>query len=82
MSRRDHVRPAVTGCVAGLVAVSLASLTEMPEAIADHGRKPWVATFADSEGQLADWKIIEVLPDRAAGVVVLLLEAYHAGAHL
>lgn len=63
------------------VAVSLSSLPEMPEAIADSGRKPWVATFADIAGSMADWKVTEVLPDRAAGVVVLLLERYHAGAH-
>lgn len=64
------------------VALSIASLTEMPEGIADSGRKPWIATYADSEGKVSDWKVIEVLPDRAAGVVVLLLERYHAGAHL
>lgn len=63
------------------VAVSLSSLPEMPEAIADGRRKPWVATFADSQGRMADWKVIEVLPDRATGIAVLLLEAYHAGAH-
>jgi hypothetical protein len=64
------------------VAVSRSSLPEQPEGIADSGRKPWLATFADSSGVVSDWKVIEVLPDRAAGVVVLLLERYHAGAHL
>ena len=64
------------------VAVSRSSLPEQPEGIADSGRKPWVATFADSGGVVSDWKVIEVLPDRATGVVVLLLERYHAGAHL
>lgn len=64
------------------VALPLSSLPEMPEAIADSGRKPWVATYADSAGKVSDWKVIEVLPDRAVGVIVLLLERYHAGAHL
>lgn len=64
------------------VVVSWSSLAELPTAVADSTRKPWVVTFADSQGVLADWKVIEVLPDRAAGVVALLLEAYHAGAHL
>lgn len=63
------------------VAISLRSLPEMPVAVADETRKPWVVTFADSEGVLGDWKVTEVLPDRAMAVVVLLLEAYHAGAH-
>jgi hypothetical protein len=67
------------------VAVSLASLTDsgigLPVAVADSGQKPWVVTFPDVQGVFIDWKIIEVLPDRAAGVVVLLLELYHASAN-
>ena len=66
----------------GSVAVSLAALTEVPQAIASEARKPWVVTFANIAGVSGDWKVIEVLPDRAAGVVVLLLEAYNAGAHI
>jgi concanavalin A-like lectin/glucanase superfamily protein len=57
-------------------AVSLSSLPAMPEAVAERNRKPWLATFADSAGVVASWKVIDVLPDRAAGVVVLILEAY------
>lgn len=64
------------------VAVSWSALAELPVAVADSTRKPWVVTFADSQGVTADWKVTEVLPDRAVGVVVLLLEAYHAGSHL
>lgn len=62
-------------------ALSLQDLPEMPAAISDETRKPWVVTFAGTDGVVLDWKVIEVLPDRALGVVVLLLEAYHAGAH-
>lgn len=61
------------------VAVSLRSLVTMPVAIADSDSKPWVVTFNDIQGVSRDWKIIEVLPDRAIACVVLLLEAY-AGA--
>lgn len=56
--------------------VSRASLPALPEAVADRGRKPWIATFADSQGANQQWKVIEVLPDAALGVVVLLLELY------
>jgi hypothetical protein len=58
------------------VAVSLRSLTTMPVAEADSNSKPWVVTFNSIEGVTASWKVIEVFPDRAVGVVVLLLEAY------
>lgn len=61
------------------VAVHMDSLPEMPEAIAESTRKPWVATFADVAGVTASWKVVEVLPDRAAGVVVMIVEIYHAG---
>ncbi len=58
------------------VAVSLASLPAMPTAVADEMTKPWLVTVADIQGVTATLKVIEVLPDRALGVVVLLLESY------
>jgi hypothetical protein len=61
------------------VAVSLRSLAEMPRGEADHQRKPWTVTYADSQGVTGKWKVVEVLPDRAVSVVVLLLESYHDG---
>jgi hypothetical protein len=64
------------------IACHIDSLPAMPTAVSSEARKPWVATFASSAGVVGDWKVIEVLPDRAVGVVVLLLEAYHAGTHL
>ena len=68
---------AVAGRRASAV-LSLSSLPAMPEAVAERNRKPWLARFADSTGAVANWKVVEVLPDRAAGVVVLLLEAFQA----
>lgn len=62
------------------VSVSLRSLTAMPTAVADETVKPWLVTFASVQGVAATWKVVEVLPDRAVGVVVLLLESYHASA--
>jgi hypothetical protein len=56
--------------------VALGALPSLPEAVAEGSRKPWLATFADSQGVFGAWKVIEVLPDRAAGVVVLLLEVF------
>lgn len=61
------------------VAVSLLSLVELPVAVQDSNAKPWLVTMADITGETATWKVFEVLPDRAAGVVVLLLEAYASG---
>jgi hypothetical protein len=60
------------------VAVSLRSVTALPTAVADETVKPWLVTFASIQGVAATWKVVEVLPDRAIGLVVLLLEAYHA----
>jgi hypothetical protein len=58
------------------VAVARSALAEMPEAVAESTRKPWVATFADSQGEVASWKVVQVLPDRAMGVVVMIVEKY------
>ena len=62
------------------VAISLLGLPELPTAVPESTRRPWVVTFDDVTATLTTWKVIEVLPDRALGVVVLLLEAYRAGA--
>lgn len=59
-------------------AVARSALPALPEAVAEDNRKPWVATFADSQGVSASWKVVEVLPDAALGVVVLILEKYAA----
>lgn len=66
---------AVTGRKAS-VAVALGSLTVLPEAVSERERKPWRVTFASPNGSIGTWKVVEVLPDRAVGIVVLLLESY------
>jgi hypothetical protein len=58
------------------VAVPRAALPELPEAVAEKSRKPWIATFADSRGVVGRWKVVDVLPDSAIGLVVLLLEIH------
>lgn len=60
------------------VTVALGALTSMPAAVADGSSAPWLATYADAAGVVATWKVIEVIPDRTLGLVVLLLEAYDA----
>ena len=62
------------------VAISLLSLTELPAAVPESDRRPWLVTMADVTGEAATWKVVEVRPDRALGVVVLILEAYRASA--
>src|SRR5688572_28829573 len=60
------------------VALAMSSLPAMPEAVADEDAKPWLVAFDDVAGSPGTWKVIEVLPDRAIGIVVLLLESWHA----
>lgn len=57
-------------------AVARAALPALPEAIAASNQKPWVVSFADSQGVVSSWKVVEVLPDAALGVVVMILEKY------
>lgn len=70
---------AVSGRTAS-VALALASLTAagfaIPKGIADGASKPWVITFDDIEGNAHTFKIAEAMVDRAAGLVVCMLEAY------
>lgn len=75
----QSIDPETGQAVAGQRAsfsVSRAALPELPEAVAERSRKPWLATFADSEGVIGTWKVIEVLPDLMLGVVVLILEVF------
>lgn len=72
---------AVSGRVAS-VAVSLKALEDqpwwsgMPIGVPDRNSKPYVVVFADIMGAEHTFKVIECNPDRALGVVTLLLEAY------
>jgi hypothetical protein len=59
--------------------LSLLSLPELPTAVADSSSRPWLVAFDDVTGAPGLWKVVEVLPDRALGLVVLILETYRAG---
>lgn len=70
---------AVMGRVAS-VALAIKSLTDkgmgIPRGQSDGAKKPWVVVFDDIEGCEHAFKVIEAMPDRAAGVVTCRLEAY------
>lgn len=65
------------------VTISLLSLIgatlELPTGVVEKTQRPWLVTFPDVTLAASTWKVVEVLPDRALGVVRLLLEAYRAG---
>lgn len=61
------------------VTISLAALAELPAAVAERNRRPWLVAFPDvTTGEVHTFKVVEVLPDRALGVVLLRLEGYRA----
>jgi len=67
---------AVSGRLAS-AAVRISSLTgELPRGIADSGIKPWIVQFDDINGNAFTFKVSQSNPDRALGLVTLLLESY------
>lgn len=58
------------------VAISLLSLVALPVVVNDAESRPWTVTMDNIAGEVGTWKVIEVRPDRALGIVVLLLEEY------
>lgn len=70
---------AVSGRLAS-VALRISSLAlvglTLPRGIADTGSKPWVVEFDDINGNAYKFKVAQSNPDRALGLVTLLLELY------
>lgn len=70
---------AVSGRLAS-VALRISSLTlaglGLPCGIADAGSKPWLIEFNDINGNAFTFKVAQSNPDRALGLVTLLLELY------
>jgi hypothetical protein len=62
------------------VALRTSSLSnagvDLPRGIADAGAKPWIVEFDDINGSPFKFKVSQSNPDRALGMVVLLLELY------
>jgi hypothetical protein len=48
----------------------------LPRGIADSASKPWLVAFDDINGLPYTFKVAQSNPDRALGIVTLLLEAY------
>lgn len=48
----------------------------LPKGVAEQSSKPWLVIFDDINGRTHTFKIRQVDPDRALGVVVCFLEAY------
>ncbi len=48
----------------------------LPVGIADAGSKPWIVQFNDINGVPYKFKVAQSNPDRAIGMVTLLLELY------
>lgn len=71
-----------------LVSVRIASATlrissitlsgGLPEGIADASKKPWRVSFEDIGGNMVEYKVAQGNPDRALGVIFLVLELYKA----
>lgn len=70
---------AVSGRLAS-VALRISSITAaglgLPRGIADAGIKPWLIEFDDINGNSFKFKVSQSNPDRALGLLVLLLELY------
>ncbi len=58
--------------ISSIVAAGLA----LPRGIADAGIKPWIIEFNDINGNAFKFKVSQSNPDRALGLVTLLLELY------
>lgn len=52
------------------------TLAGVPEGIADASKKPWLVAFDDILGESYLFKVAKANPDRALGVIFLVLELY------
>ena len=71
---------AVTGRLASAVVrlstLSLEGFTAIPRGISESASKPWRVDTVDINGNACTFKVQESNPDRALGIVVLILELY------
>lgn len=58
--------------ISSITAAGLA----LPQGIADATSKPWRVAFNDINGSVYEFKVANSDPDRAIGIVVLILETY------
>ena len=57
-------------------SIYAAGHTELPKAIFDSASKPWLVTFDDITGNPYTFKVVQSNPDRALGLITLVLELY------
>ena len=70
---------AVSGRLASVAirtSTIIASGLTLPRGIADAGIKPWLVEFNDINGNPFTFKVSQSNPDRALGLVTLMLELY------
>jgi hypothetical protein len=65
------------------VAVRLKALYDgglsIPQGIVDEASRPWLVQFEDINGLPYNFKVVQSNPDRALGLVTLILGAYKLG---
>jgi hypothetical protein len=74
---------AVSGRTASVTLVIATLETQgigLPHAVSDPKARPWVIRFDDINGHPHTFRVLEAMPDRAAGCVVCLLDAYKPNA--
>lgn len=64
--------------VVRISTLTAAGLSTLPTGVAQRGKRPWTVQFDDINGSPYTFKVTTGDPDRALGVVVLLLEAWSA----
>lgn len=67
----------VSGRIAtATLRLSKITLPGIPEGVADSSQKPWLVAFDDILGNPWTFKVAQGNPDRALGVIFLVLELY------
>lgn len=66
----------VVHAVVALSDLTAAGFTSIPRAIEDQAAKPWRFDFADINGVSYTFKVRQADPDRALGVLSVVLEGY------
>lgn len=64
-------------CTLRMASLTAAGFTSLPVGIADATGKPWLVAFAGVSTPLQTYKVSQSRPDRALGVVVMILEAWN-----
>jgi hypothetical protein len=76
----DHDTGAVVSGRSASVALSMVDITmaemTLPRGVSESNERPWKVRFSDIQGQSYLFKVEQSNPDRAIGMITLLLGAY------